>query len=242
MAAVVGSGDGAAVAAALLDPETGQPVRACVDHLGCIALYLNDDDEPEPILTADGLAAPHLQLADSGCVVVQNKEGEPAIAALSQDGVPVQCCAAADGTLRPMDDAVVIGPDGLAATCVVCATNAAADLPVRAVRSPSGAIFACVFSADGVPLRAAQVKKNVFGPQKGGDGSAVRAGDDRQQLHLAVADSAVVWKAVYEQQQKQQQQVEAKGGKSGKAAAAKMPLAAQNPAQSPQKQAPIGMR
>ena len=103
-------------------------------------------------------------------------------------------------------------------------------------------IFACVFSVDGVPLRAAQVKKNVFGPQKGGDGSAVRAGDDRQQLHLAVADSAVVWKAVYEQQQKQQQQVEAKGGKSGKAAAAKMPLAAQNPAQSPQKQAPIGMR
>lgn len=186
--------DGTLVAA-LIGPEDNA-VRASIDHLDCLSLYLNDDDEPVPILSSDGLPVPYIHLQEP-CVVVKNKEGDPEVAYVTQEGLAVQCIYV-EGSLKPYNDSSgntipIIGPDGLAAYPVICSlSNQLLPHRVRAVRTSEGDVVATVFSNDGIPLFAQQSRGHIYKPALDSDGNSKRIDASRDTVVFATADSSVV--------------------------------------------------
>eukprot|EP00055_Hartaetosiga_balthica_P007617 m.26433 g.26433 ORF g.26433 m.26433 type:complete len:1233 (+) comp5858_c0_seq1:355-4053(+) len=89
--------DGSVQAALLGTNHT--PVTVRCGYLGELEVALNISDEEEDILNAEGLPVVHLPL-DKNTIVVCDREGNPTVAYVTQDGLPVECVAI-DGVLQP---------------------------------------------------------------------------------------------------------------------------------------------
>ena len=184
---VAAIGEGGRPLPAILGPD-GEPVQpALTAWQGLEAVIRPEDDELELMTGQDGLPVAMSELSSDTTVVV-NKDGEPEVVVVTEEGLPVRAHFDANGELvaqlrapaaeedanavkDPSRMTPVLGPDGLAAQPVIAKLPCRRLLPrpVVVTEEGSGVVFA-LLSADGVPVRAKLNASKAFEPDLDANG------------------------------------------------------------------------